>query len=38
MFDKWQPVEIRNVHGEKAEVIEFKNGNYRIREVELKHE
>ena len=38
MFDKWQPVEVVKVQSGRAEVIEFKNGNYRIREVELTNE
>ena len=38
MFDKWQPVEVVKVQSGRAEVIEFKKGEYRIREVKLIHE
>jgi hypothetical protein len=40
MFGKssWQPVTVNRTHGQKAEVIEFKDGEYRVRTVELTHE
>jgi len=36
--DNWVCVHVRNVSGGKAEVIENKGSEYRIREVELTHE
>lgn len=38
MFGKWKPVDVVSVHGDKAEVVEYKDGKYRVREVTLKHE
>jgi hypothetical protein len=35
MFDKWEPIHVVEVYGDTADVIEHKNGEYRLRHVEL---
>lgn len=35
MFEKWTPVEVVEVYGDTAHIIEHKNGEYRLRKVEL---